>query len=250
MTNVIQYLLKSTSQGKSFLFESVAMARKRRSSRLCYLCGKAGADSRDHVPPRGIFPKLPRGNLITVPAHKACNEAFSEDDEALRNVIIAASSRSEAGRQAWDEEVLPSFAKNPRARQFLLDRLVPVWVKDPQTGAFVRMTGIAVETSLYKRQMTRITRGLFYNRFRMPLPQDWPIKFHKMPPPEQSMRDLEALLARHGLKLRWQHVEPGIFSYYYGVVDEDNRIGIAVMVFFDTEVFWTKPGSGRGRHSN
>ena len=90
------------------------MSKKRRRSRLCYLCGKAGADSRDHVPPRGIFPKLPRGNLITVPAHEACNKAFSEDDEAFRNAIISASWRSEAGRQAWDEQVLTSFAKNPK----------------------------------------------------------------------------------------------------------------------------------------
>ena len=225
------------------------MSKKRRGSRLCYICGKAGADSRDHVPPRGIFPKLPRGNLITVPAHKACNEAFSEDDEALRNVIIAASWRSEAGRQAWDEQVLPSFAKNPKARQGLLDRLVPVWVKDPQTSAFVRMNGIAVEDSLYERQMIRITRGLFYNYFSTPLPQDWAIQVHKMSPPEQSARDLETLLAESGRKPGWKHVEPGIFSYYYGVLDEDNRIGIALMVFFDTEVFWTMPGSDRGGHS-
>ena len=228
--------------------ESTAVPKKRHSSRLCYLCGKPGADSRDHVPPRGIFPRLPPGNLITVPAHKACNRAFSEDDETLRNDIIAASSRSKAGRRAWSEQVVPSFKKNPRARQDLLDRCITLWAKDPQTGAFVRINGIRAEVSRYEREIARMTRGLFYHRFKIPLPQDWPIQVYKMLPPEKSVRDLKALLAEYGLKPRWRHVEPGVFSYYYGVLDEDNRKGIAVMIFFDTEVFWTMPGRSGAKH--
>ena len=50
----------------------------------CYICGKGGADSKDHIPPKGIFPKdlrgKLRGNLITVPAHSECNNSFKLDD--------------------------------------------------------------------------------------------------------------------------------------------------------------------------
>ena len=37
--------------------------------------------------------------------------------------------------------------------------------------------------------------------------------------------------------MKWNHVEPGIFSYFYGVSKEDIKKGIAIFVFFDTEVF-------------
>ena len=61
----------------------------KRKSNICYLCGKAGADSKDHVPPKGL---LPTGqsfdNRITVPAHRDCNSNASLDEEYLRDLII------------------------------------------------------------------------------------------------------------------------------------------------------------------
>jgi len=52
---------------------------KSKYSKRCYLCGKAKPDSKDHIPPRGVFPKVPKGNLITVPAHRTCNNEYSQN---------------------------------------------------------------------------------------------------------------------------------------------------------------------------
>ena len=64
---------------------------KKKHQKFCYLCEQPNPDTRDHIPPRGIFPKMPKGQLITVPAHEGCNNRFSRDDELFRNPIIAAS---------------------------------------------------------------------------------------------------------------------------------------------------------------
>ena len=103
--------------------------RVKKKSKLCYLCGKPNSDTKDHVPPRGIFPATPKGQLLTVPAHKSCNGKYAEDDELLRNLVIAASGRTIEGERAWNEQVVPSWAENLGAKQKLQERMVVIWIK-------------------------------------------------------------------------------------------------------------------------
>jgi len=212
------------------------MSKKRRQ-KFCYLCGQSNPDTKEHIPPRGIFPKKPKGQLITVPAHKDCNNRFSRDDELFRNLIIAASCRNRQARKAWDTQVVPSFKKNPGAKQELRKRLRPLWLKEKIINAYVRVYGLFVEVALFERQVDRWTRGLFYHRFKEPFPPNHKIKIIKWKPPEISIPPFNKLFAEEGFIPKWVHVEPRIFSYFYGVAKEDKYQGIAVYVFFDTEVF-------------
>jgi hypothetical protein len=50
----------------------------------CVYCGAGGTLTRDHVPPKTIFPKLWPLGLITVPAYLKCNQDNSKDDEYFR----------------------------------------------------------------------------------------------------------------------------------------------------------------------
>ena len=62
---------------------------KKSKQRLCYLCGQPGADSKDHVPPKGLLP--PGDNIrqrVTVPAHRKCNSDESADEEYLRDLLL------------------------------------------------------------------------------------------------------------------------------------------------------------------
>lgn len=58
-----------------------------KATTTCYICGQP-ATSRDHVPPKSMFPKAVdmggvdyRTNLLTVPSCAACNEGRSDDDQ-------------------------------------------------------------------------------------------------------------------------------------------------------------------------
>jgi len=67
------------------------MAEKR-----CYLC-KGEADTKDHVPPKGLFPEPRPSNLITVDCCYRCNQKFTKIDEEFRLFVSAPINRF-AGR--------------------------------------------------------------------------------------------------------------------------------------------------------
>ena len=205
--------------------------------KLCYLCGKPNPNTREHIPPRGIFPKKPTGQLITVPAHETCNGKFKKDDELFRNLIISASYRTPEGREAWDQQVVSSWKKNPGAKNDLTNRLNPILIKDPISGIATKHHATMAEASLFQRQVGRFTRGLYYHRFHEPMPVDLKIKIEKLHPPEFSIPPLNELFANRGFIMKWNHVEPNIFSYFYGVSKENIRKCFAIYVFFNTEVF-------------
>lgn len=201
------------------------------------MCGKPGANTRDHIPPRGIFPKYPIGQLITVPAHTNCNNQFSEDDALLRDFVIAASWRNREGQQAWDEQVVSSWEKNKRAKRELQSRLTPIWIKQPISGGALLQHAILIEVPLVERQVARWLKGLYYDRFNKPLDESIIIKVEKLLPPEISLPPLIDMMVNGGKKPIWIIVEPNIFSYFYATAKEDTRVGFAVFVFFNTEVY-------------
>jgi len=214
----------------------------KRNPKLCYLCGKPNPDTKEHIPPRGIFPKKPLGQLITVPAHKSCNNQFAEDDELLRNFLISASWRTKKGRDAWDMQVVPSWNKNLGAKRELTNRLTTLKIEDPITGKKVDHPAIMGEVSLFERQFKRFTKGLYYHKFHEPLPSDVIIEVSKLQPPEFSIPPINNILSSRGYTLHWNHVERGVFSYSYHVANSNKNKGIAFFVFFDTEVFSAKIG--------
>jgi hypothetical protein len=56
------------------------------TKKLCTYCNSI-ADTRDHIPPKCMFPKPLPASLITVPCCKSCNSSFCKDDEYARDVI-------------------------------------------------------------------------------------------------------------------------------------------------------------------
>jgi len=212
------------------------MQKINKSEKLCYLCGKPGADTKDHIPPRGIFPKELKGQLITVAAHKSCNEMYSADDELFRNVTIMASHRSPEGLKAWNEQVVSSWKKNKGARLALISRVLPAWMRDP-LGRMTRREALTLEESVVRREVDRWTRGLFYHRFKEPFPSDIPVQVEKLQPPEISLKSLDKIMISNGVVPSWIHVEPGVFSYLFGPAHDDKHTMIALFVFFNTEVY-------------
>ena len=116
-------------------------------------------NTKDHVPPRGIFPKYHVGQLITVPAHRDCNNQFSEDDGLLRDFVIGASWRTAEGQRAWEEQVVSSWDKNRGAKRELQKRLKQVLVKDSISGGEVLRETILAEVPLFQRQESRFSLG-------------------------------------------------------------------------------------------
>lgn len=218
------------------------VSKQKKTKRLCYLCAKPGADTKDHIPPRDIFPENPSGQLITVPAHYDCNHSFHKEDEVFRNLITVASTRTPQGYRAWKEQVVPSWQKNPGAKRDLQKRLTSVWIKDAISGVFLRNPAVKVEVELAERQIDRWTRGLFYDKFKEPMPPNLKVKVDRLNPPEQSLIPFLEELAKERVQPIWVHVEPNVFTYTYLTTYESKHMGLAIFVFFNTEVYMGATG--------
>lgn len=55
---------------------------------VCAYCGEYGPTSRDHVPPKNLFPKPRTADLITVPACERCHSGSSKDDDYFRAALL------------------------------------------------------------------------------------------------------------------------------------------------------------------
>ena len=207
----------------------------------CYICGKGGADSKDHIPPKGIFPKDIRGklrrNLITVPAHSECNNSFKRDDVNFRNFIITEGMRTPIGKHAWKKVVVNSFRKSPGDRKYLLKRLDKKFMKDKPTNSYIFQDVLSVDVELMRREINRINKGLFYHKFKKPLPENIPIRIIDQSPLEDSLPNFNKFFIEKEIYPNWVHVFPGIFSYFYVNADEDNTKAMTILVFYDTGVW-------------
>jgi len=97
----------------------------------CYACPKPST-SREHVPPKNLFPPQFRSNLITVPSCDKHNSAKSGDDELFRHVIAAAEGTNELALEAYDP-VIRSFERRPHIVRTFMPELQPVITRQGET---------------------------------------------------------------------------------------------------------------------
>lgn len=81
------------------------------------MCGKVGADSKDHIPPKNIFLEK-TSDLLTVPAHTECNKEYEKDDEYfLFFLSVAAFPKSREMRKLWKGKILRSLNR-PESQKY------------------------------------------------------------------------------------------------------------------------------------
>lgn len=151
--------------------------------------------------------------------------------------MISASYRTPEGRRACDEQVVPSWDKNPGAKAELTKRLKPVWLRLPNSDALLSENAFFVEVDFIRRQIQRFTTGLFYHRFKEPLPLEIQMKVEKYAHPELTIPRWNEFLAQSGMRPKWEHVEPNIFSYFFPVAQQDKYNFMIFFVFYNTEFF-------------
>lgn len=128
----------------------------------CYWCG-APATSREHVPPRNLFPKGKNKNLLTVPSCYTHNEALTKFDEKFRVYLQARESNADALNEFQDrtfrglsrpesQGMVRGLAKGARR----------VVVDGQQT---IAMSVDPEEQNMY---FGKIIRGLYFHLFQTP----------------------------------------------------------------------------------
>jgi hypothetical protein len=143
---------------------------------LCIYCQSAIADTRDHVPPKSVFPKPRPDNLITVPACRECNARTQEDDEDFRTYITAISTR-ETGPiiEYLSETTMRGLDRRPAYLADWKDRRMRVSELEDENGHATQKLQVWREPTRLMRVIFRTVRGLHYHKLGKPLPVNCPM---------------------------------------------------------------------------
>lgn len=133
---------------------------------ICYLCRKRPATTKDHVPPRNLFPRpVPIGMRLHErrPACKPCNGRFSPFDEYLRLAVSAPVNRSLGGDVAWDRVKGRTLVKRRIAR--LIDRITSrqlAGLRLAPSGAPVTVCELHFEARPIRASLIKMVKGFLH----------------------------------------------------------------------------------------
>ena len=157
--------------------------------RRCYICGTTlipvppgyrgrylpKHETRDHVPPEGLFCDPKPSNLVTVPCCYECNNSHSAADEQFRALTALQLGANDAGRKIAMDKVFGSTMKKARQPNFfkaLAQTMKPVTVTTPRGAqTVIRFSTDATPVVTLVRDMVR---GLLYS-----LHPDFDYRFHR-----------------------------------------------------------------------
>lgn len=209
-------------------------------AKRCYLCGRDNSNSGDHVPPKNIFLKKNRVDLITVPAHVACNKQHELDDEYFRySLLIPSYWESKDARELWNEKIKYKIHKSQSAgfKKYLSQNIKSVDL-NTEGGIYLgKADASLLDATRLINVIERIARGLFYKRTNSILPFDWPVHADwMMPYIREDRKNLETMK-------KFISIGNGIFKYYWEHSESDVRFGMFWLCFFDCVDFWVSTGS-------
>ena len=131
---------------------------------ICAFCGSNGILSRDHIPPKGLFPSPRPSNLITVKACMQCNNGTKKDDQYFVN-ILSLDARSDEGASRGVALKSIRGLNDERAKKYrdsIVDNPTLVNIQVP-TGEIIQ-NAIQLECSHSRliRTVDKIARGLAF----------------------------------------------------------------------------------------
>ena len=200
----------------------------------CYLCGELGADTVDHVPPKGVMPQgyRDRGeNLIAVPAHRDCNSSCQPDDDYFISQVAIPAIMGDEAAKSLHQKTLRGL-KRPEARG-LLKTLYSEFSHEP----VVLPDGTERPDLMFRipdwdrmlRVIARTAKGLYYHKTREVLPQGWPVVAQTSVPEKAEPYLDPAFATVHSFasgsfRYSWLDLEP---------YPDDPRHALILMSFFD-----------------
>jgi hypothetical protein len=141
---------------------------------VCAYCGEYGPTSRDHVPPKNLFPKPRTADLITVPACELCHSGSSKDDDYFRAALLTSELfEGHPGAERVMDELMRSL-EGRQGRRFiglLASSIEEVEAWSPQGQIYLdKRSAFRIDRPRIHAVLHRIIRGLSFtkwpNRYR------------------------------------------------------------------------------------
>jgi hypothetical protein len=196
-------------------------------SKVCYNCGQP-ATTKEHIPPKCLFPKGTRSQLITVPACSQCNEQMAMDDQYFATVLTSRRNDNPTQSVVWQQKVLPQLNDEEfdGLRKRLLASARPIWL--PDGDEFVQTGILKLDMERLNRALYKTIRGLYYHHRGSPLPTTDTVRVFLEPKdwlPELANRAREYVI-----------VQPGVFEYRCAFVTPDSSLSGWWLLFYSSVI--------------
>lgn len=195
----------------------------------CYLCGSIKDLTKDHIPPKNLFPEPKPSNLITVTCCESCNGKYKLIDESFRAFASSALNRSKAGEWIWENKVMEStFKRSPKLKAAARKGIVPIQTEI--NGHTFEMTGLTYPVKQTEEYLIRFTKG--FTRYFNPEIDYSKAKF-KISNIIPNQEIVEMLYKKYFYVERGE----GVFRMWRMFVKDREPMSLWVYVFYDGLMF-------------
>lgn len=152
------------------------MGKSRRKKEICAYCGRDGPATRDHIPPKGLFPEPLPSDMLTVPCCESCRQGWSNDDEYFRDVILTASNYENDPRvKSKIDTILRSIQKPNKIKYAsMLTESISQVETYSKGGIYLGKNPVmTVKKPRIRRVLERIVRGLYFVEFKTVLTEEY-----------------------------------------------------------------------------
>lgn len=209
------------------------MVKKIVNNKFCYLCGKTGVLTDDHVPPRCLSPKSPNSSFFHLPAHKDCNEKLSHQESVLRDFLATAGAKKNC-QSADDafENMKRNFSRNLICRAGLPHKDLVRIVKNIEKRAITTPQGIYLGAVKVVKPpsdidispaIIKIARGLHYQFYKEVVPENYEMTV-------EYIRKIVDLDIYNHLNCRGN--TGGFMHFRGGAAEDEKKCGIWYIVFY------------------
>jgi len=216
--------------------------RPKKDREMCAYCGAAPATTRDHIVSKGLFPRPLPPFMVTVPACLKCNQNKSQDEDYLRDVLIADIHTSEhpKAKAIFDGPMARARAKNRSeiARSARHARMEPLHTPG---GLYLgHHPSVPLDWERISCVVSMMIRGLYYQLRGEPFPQGYSVTVMRLNPLEvqTAWNDMSAAHLNGPYCLG-----EGIFRCEMQLVAEDTGVTRWLLRFYQNYVLLvtTKP---------
>ncbi len=208
----------------------------------CVYCGQP-ATTKDHVPPKGIFPPPRPSSLITVPSCLTCNNTASRDDVYFRTVLplirhVAENPEAQKLHPTIDRSLQKSESRGFRA--YIQNQISKVPLLSASGLYLGEVTQMQVDWSRIESVLQRITKGLFYHHLKRRLPNDHSVDVFSSDTLHLTPEIMNTVLGTLDFVQGRQRYIIGdkVFIYSFRQFQEAPNETFWVLGFFDVKPFW------------
>ena len=185
------------------------MSKAQMVAETCAYCGTALATTRDHIPPKSIFPSPRAADLITIPSCVSCNQGASDNDELFRAYLSLHVGVETPSTSALWKPALRGIRRNRQLHQRLLAEVERVWLATPAGVIYGQAHRGRWDSDIHDVTVERMIRGLYFHHYGEVLGNRVRIKAH-------WFRGLSPDLLKATVHCEQRSVGGGQFVYRFG----------------------------------